>query len=313
MKYKRILFLIVVLLFSFAFFFVLNTRHGTKQNITLYVDSGEGGLKIYNRLHRMKILNNKNIYLLSLKIAQQLYGVVKKGYYQFNFPLSCFDVTKKITKGDLKKIVIPEGSTVQDIVIKLEENMEIVDSKYLDNLYRKRGYLEGQLFPATYKLFSDNPADIIAKMKNTFSLRTKKFHLTREQIILASMVQAEGATPGEFKRIASVFYNRLKLGMKLESDPTLQYIVGKIRLTKEILKNNSKYNSYKYRGLPPTPICNPGIKAIFAVLHPEKTDYLFFVAKGDGTHYFSKTKAEHFRAVGYYQLNFENGFIPKKQ
>jgi len=123
----------------------------------------------------------------------------------------------------------------------------------------------------------------------------KKYEILK----LASIVEEEAQVQKERPIIAGVFINRLNLNMLLQADPTLKYILpdaGYILTTKE-LEIDSPYNSYKYPGLPPTPICNPGIESIKAVIYPEKTDYLYFVAKGDGTHLFAKTFDEHLKNI----------------
>ncbi|HON83610.1 MAG TPA: endolytic transglycosylase MltG, partial [Caldisericia bacterium] len=123
----------------------------------------------------------------------------------------------------------------------------------------------------------------------------KKYEILK----LASIVEEEAQVQKERPIIAGVFINRLNLNMLLQADPTLKYILpdaGYILTTKE-LEIDSPYNSYKYPGLPPTPICNPGIESIKSVIYPEKTDYLYFVAKGDGTHLFAKTFDEHLKNI----------------
>jgi UPF0755 protein len=123
-------------------------------------------------------------------------------------------------------------------------------------------------------------------------------------IILASIVEKETGLAEERPKIASVFLNRLKKGMRLESDPTVIYGIKGFNgnLTREDLKEPTHYNTYVIRGLPIGPIANPGLEAIKAVLFPEETDYLYFVSKNDGSHHFSKTLSEHNKAVRLYQI-----------
>jgi UPF0755 protein len=145
----------------------------------------------------------------------------------------------------------------------------------------------------------DNAID--SKMRNRFEENNLSLH---QAVVLASIVQRESVASEEMPIIASVFYNRINLGMKLESDPTVQYAIGyypeattfwKNPLTFEDLWIQSFYNTYIYDGLPPGPICNPGLEALNAVAYPEKTSYYFFRASCDnsGTHQFSETFAEH--------------------
>lgn len=168
--------------------------------------------------------------------------------------------------------------------------------------------LEGYLFPDTYDLYSRSSAEAIAEvMIKRFEKVVLPFwdkagretKLTLHEIVtLASIIEKEAQKPKERPIIASVFYNRLKAGMPLAADPTIKYILE--RPTKRVYLNqlniDSPYNTYKNRGLPPGPICNPGIESIKAAVYPAKTNYYFFVANKDGSHTFSATWAEHQRA-----------------
>lgn len=170
-------------------------------------------------------------------------------------------------------------------------------------------HLEGYLYPDTYQLSSDrvSPQQIIEQMLNRFEQVALPIYQQAQQqtklnlaqwVTLASIVEKEAVKPEERPRIAGVFTARLKKGMKLETDPTVEYGLG-IRqtvaqpLTYAQVKTASPYNTYLNPGLPPTPIASPGIASLKATLYPENTDYLFFVARYDGTHVFSKTLAAH--------------------
>jgi len=136
--------------------------------------------------------------------------------------------------------------------------------------------------------------------------RARELGFTEHQIVtLASIVEKEAKVNSERKLIAAVYHNRLKKGMRLQADPTAVYGL-KAWITKvsaEDLKRKTPYNTYLHKGLPPGPIANPGRGAILATLYPENVDYLFFVAQGDGSHYFSKDYGEHGKAVGRYRSN----------
>ena len=122
-------------------------------------------------------------------------------------------------------------------------------------------------------------------------------------IILASIVEKEAQISAEKPIIAAVFYNRLRKGMKLRADPTVKYALGNFhsRVTRNDLKISSPYNTYLHYGLPPGPICSPGRDSIYAVLYPAKVDYLYFVARGDGSHEFSQTYEQHLKAIYQYR------------
>ncbi|MDD4178720.1 MAG: endolytic transglycosylase MltG [Candidatus Margulisbacteria bacterium] len=168
--------------------------------------------------------------------------------------------------------------------------------------------LEGYLFPDTYRFFPEASVEVLAEamlwryeavIVPYWEQNKKSTKMTLHEIMtLASIIEKEAQRPAERPVIASVFYNRLKIGMPLAADPTVKYALE--RPSKVVyldqLSVKSPYNTYKRRGLPPGPICNPGLASFKAAIYPAKTDYLFFVAKKDGSHAFSKTWQEHQRA-----------------
>ena len=227
-------------------------------------------------------------------------------------------------KERLFPVTIPEGLTMDEIAQKFAEKGFCTqedflslcrDPEFIRELNIPSHTLEGYLFPDTY-LFP-NHADcrmIIRKMTDTFHAvftpewkkRAGEMGFSVQEIVtLASMIEMETGDPSERHMISSVFHNRLKRRMRLESDPTVIYgdkdFKGRIR-TKH-LRRETPYNTYKIFGLPLGPIANPGAKALEAALYPDSSSYLYFVSKNDRTHYFSKTLAEHNRAVRKYQLN----------
>lgn len=177
--------------------------------------------------------------------------------------------------------------------------------------------LEGYLFPDTYRAPPDTPAkDLIELMLQDFSLRVPPSlrgnpppgYTLHQVLTIASIVEREAATDEERPLIAGVYYNRLRQSppLPLEADPTVQYALGKEsewwpEVQPADLKRDSPYNTYLRPGLPPGPICNPGLKSIQAALEPAQTDYLYFVAKGDGTHAFARTYEEHLENIRKYQ------------
>lgn len=183
--------------------------------------------------------------------------------------------------------------------------------------------LEGYLFPDTYSVLPGSTArDIVQRMLDNFSrqftperrAQAQRRGLTIHQVItLASIVEREAATPSERPIIASVFTNRMQRGMKLQSDPTVQFALAGLEpavnsrgywqstITDLNLQMDSPYNTYRYAGWPPGPIANPGLAAIEAALNPAQTEYLYFVAKSDGTHAFAVTLREHNENVARYQ------------
>lgn len=245
---------------------------------------------------------------------------IKPGYYFLKSSFSTFQIMKKITKGvsEKVKITIPEGLTIPEIAgilyykgkiepdkfLKLCNDPNFINSLGINELGKGLNSLEGYLYPTTYFFYyGEEPEAVIREMVLTLFKEIKEFQtglidskFSIHQILtIASLVEKEAAKDFEKPLISSVIYNRLKKNMRLQICVTVQYALGKhkTRLTYEDLEIDSPYNTYKIAGLPPGPICNPGKSSIIAAIYPAKTDYLFFVSKGDGTHHFSKTLNEH--------------------
>ena len=221
-----------------------------------------------------------------------------------------------------RAVTIPEGVNIYQVADILaaggwgtqEEILQLLRDKDILGRFGVEGEsLEGYLFPDTYHLVHGQSPEGIIKMmvergrqvrEGLGNLTENRFGLSaREVIILASIVEKETGVPEERPLIARVFLNRLALGMRLQTDPTVIYGIAGFdgNLTRKDLQTVTPYNTYMVGGLPPGPIANPGREAILAVLQPSKDSYLYFVSKNDGTHHFSKTLAEHNRAVFLYQ------------
>jgi len=241
-----------------------------------------------------------------------------------------------VQKPELVKAMIPEGLTspqVYEVLIKsgLTNANEIrtristmeFDYNFLKNLPRRSDLLEGYLFPDTYEFdLNAKPADIIGVMLKNFSNkvpeeyydRAEELGMTMDEIItLASIIEREAKNEDDRFIVSGVFHNRLngedESLKRLQSCATIQYLFYKRNgiMLRRISDNDTKvadpYNTYMNPGLPPGPICNPGLSAIKAALYPAETEYFFFVAKGDGTHQFSETYEEHLEAIQEYGLN----------
>lgn len=260
---------------------------------------------------------------------------LRAGDYEFDSGLTVEHILQKLLKGDFKtyQITIPEGWMVGQIADYLKTLSFVVDQdpagqfmKFAEDADFIRSLdigwevsnLEGYLFPSTYEVYKLKDVEKLAflmgsEFKRKFSedirKKSKELGLTPEQVVtMASIIERETSKPEEKPLIASVFYNRLKKGMILQSDPTVIYGLKDFNgnLTKGDMANRHNYNTYVHPGLPPGPICNPGEEAIKAALNPAKTNYMFFVSKNDGTHQFSETFAEHQNAVRKYQLSGRN-------
>ncbi len=252
-----------------------------------------------------------------------LINKLKAGEYELDPRKSPAEILKTLAEGRVltHMVTIPEGYNLWEIADLLEQAGLVSreaflsaasDEKLLKKLHIPGHTAEGYLFPDTYAFYKDmTPEEIITKMVNQFwkvweefAPRAKELGLSVQQVItLASIVEKEALVPQERALIASVFWNRLKKGMPLQADPTVRYALKKFRrpLSRRDLRVKNPYNTYLYFGLPPGPICNPGRESIRAVLYPAKTKYLYFVAMGNGRHYFSCTLREHLKAVKRYK------------
>ncbi len=226
-------------------------------------------------------------------------------------------------KADYSQIVtIPDGATVKYIAAKVKYDLmddsaafvrTALDKKFLDSVGLPFSTVEGYLLPDQYDLYQrSTPEEIIGIfygnfkkfMTNSLKRRADSLGYTVHQVLtLASIIEGETNKYDEMPVIASVYYNRLKAGMPLEADPTIQYLQpnGWKRLSYKDLKIKSPYNTYLNPGLPPGPINNPGKKAIYAALYPAKTDYFYFVADGQGGHKFSSSYSQHLINVNHYR------------
>jgi UPF0755 protein len=251
------------------------------------------------------------------------------GEYYFDSPLNTKEVFGKISQGKIfvHIVTIPEGWTMFDIADELsrqgicsrEDFLNAArDPSAVSDLSPQAPTLEGFLFPSTYQFTRRTTCRQIAhRMTQDFravweSIASQKSSplpdgLTVAQVVtLASLVERETPRPEERPIVAGVFYNRLRLGLPLQCDPTVQYALDLAgHPTKNVgsqdLRLNSPYNTYLHRGLPPGPIANPGEASLVATLDPAQTDFLYFVANDKGGHFFSKTLAEHNRNVARYR------------
>ncbi|MFQ6070633.1 MAG: endolytic transglycosylase MltG [Candidatus Aminicenantales bacterium] len=252
---------------------------------------------------------------------------IKAGEYSFKLPLSSKKILETLIEGKiyLHPLTIPEGLTAAEIFDLLISqgfgDKEIFSQLFtrtdlISSLDNKAQNLEGYLFPETYhfpkgtspqKIITTLVSQFISVFNPEFRKRAQEIGLTtRETVILASLIEKEASIPEERKLVSAVFHNRLKKGMKLDCDPTIIYILKlegryKDRLRTRDLEYDTPYNTYLYPGLPPGPICNPGLESIRAALYPASEDYLYFVSKNDGSHHFSRTLSEHLQAVNLYQ------------
>ncbi|MDB9761912.1 endolytic transglycosylase MltG [Alphaproteobacteria bacterium] len=239
---------------------------------------------------------------------------LKAGEYYFTKNTSQKNILNKLYKNDVKlyKLVVPECYSNKQIFEIIKNNLHIGVSKI--------NYSEGSLFPSTYYYSKDTSADKLLsimhdhanihflKLYNKYKHNISEALTQNEVLILASIVEAEAKIKEEQSKIARVFLNRLKKGMKLQADPTVIYGINKTvyldrLLNKSDLLLDHEWNTYIINSLPPTPICNVGIDAFKAVLNPEESNNLYFVADGKGGHLFSETYKEHKNKINLIKLN----------
>lgn len=249
---------------------------------------------------------------------------IKAGSYAIAAGATPWQLLRKITAGDFSQaeVVFIEGWTVRQIRAALDANLSIRhdtsglnDAELMTRLGAAGVPAEGRFFPDTY-LFGKGESDLAVlrrahramqkRLESVWSRRMPDLPLTSadEVLTLASIVEKETGSPKERALIAGVFFNRLRVRMPLQTDPTVIYGLGERfdgNLRKRDLLADTPFNTYTRNGLPPHPIANPGLAALLATVNPEPTDALYFVARGDGTHQFSRTLEEHNRAVRQFQ------------
>jgi len=236
---------------------------------------------------------------------------LQAGEYRFDRPASVDDVFRRLGRGDVFyfSFTVPEGSNMFDIA-RLLESEGIMSGRDFLNAAKN---LEGFLFPSTYRVgHFTTPAALCEMMTAQFHKEWKKLMPDPaadmvKTVTLASMIEKETSVAAERSKVASVFQNRLRIGMTLDCDPTVIYaalLADRYRgvIHRSDLDNVNPYNTYRHAGLPPGPIANPGASSLAAALHPAETDYLYFVAKPEGGgHVFSSSLASHNKAVGSYR------------
>lgn len=288
----------------FLYDYAINQPLKISEDTLFLVNKGDSLNKIAQSLQDKKLVNDKYIFILFSKI-NRIYPQIKAGEYLFNGEFSIKQTAEKLSSGKvyLRKVTFPEGLT----------STEIAKILHKENFLSKDEFAapaEGSILPETYTYMrGDSPEKIIKQAQKAMQNVLEQAWQERDQnlplqskeelLILASIVEKETGIGMERAQVASVFVNRLRLGMLLQTDPTVIYALTNGKedlnrpLTRKDLSIDSPYNTYKYAGLPPTPICNPGKDAIYAAAHPSETPYLYFVASGNGGHNFATTLSEH--------------------
>lgn len=287
------------------------------------VEEGMSATEIAQLLEKNQLVRSADEFSSYVK-RQRVQNQLQTGEYELVTGMSVKEIVDKMVKGEViyVKVTIPEGYNVKQIAALLAEKKLVKESEFLKKAedYTPYDYMEtnselvdykaeGFLFPSTYNITPGTSVDDILAMLTrefnnqlTVDMRKKiveKNLSIREFVILASLVEKEAAVAEDRKYISKVFLNRLEIDMPLQSCATIQYILGEVKPELSIADTQrpSPYNTYLHDGLPPGPIANPGVLSMNSVLNPAKDNYLYFVAKKNGKHIFSRTYDEHLAAI----------------
>jgi len=273
------------------------------------VAQGEGALKVGAQLEQERLIRSKwAFYLLCRSDSKS----IKAGHYKLSPAMGLGEIVEKLKNAsvDAYSITIPEGYRSLQIAKLLNQSQGIDVLDFVESATGK----EGTLFPDTY-LFARGyePSKIVHDMQENFEKRIKDLSVDDEDLIIASIVEREAKNDDERRKISAVYNNRIRENMLLQADPTIRYALDSRKFLEngsvdfdfwtpitrnDISSLSSDYNTYKQKGLPPAPICNPGLKSIEASVNPEENfDYYYFFHDQDGEIHFSKTYNEHLKAI----------------
>jgi len=307
----------IFILLGFALF-APPVPHTHQSLRTIVIKRGMNVREIAQDLAEKGLIGDENFFVFFAKACGWEKGL-KAGRYRIRPGGSLWQILHLLSQGKsiTEDVTIPEGLTLKEIAGLLKRKLEVdstafveiaTDQSFCQKLGVNAPNLEGYLFPNTYKLCWGMKEKEIAKLMADelfkvftpdLKARAENLGLSLHQVLtLASLIEKETGLPQERPLISAVFHHRLQMGMPLQCDPTVLYALHLPHhiLTKRDLRTNSPYNTYLHPGLPPGPICNPGLASIKAALWPASTNYLYFVAQGDGSHIFSHTNREHINA-----------------
>ncbi len=310
MKKPLVLFLILLIgckIFIASAFFLISygTKVGDDKSHIVIIPPHTSIQKMAQILKQDDVISTEITFKLWTYLLSR-FSPLKAGEYEFHPPHRLKDIIAKMQQGEtvVRRFTVVEGTTSADIIKRLEALPFLQGDCAIPE--------EGTLLPETYHFsYGEKRCDLIKRMQKSFQKEAKKlwqahsltlpYKTLQEAVILASLVEKETAIPEERPRIAAVFLNRLRIGMPLQCDATILYglyreqgLALNRQLSKAELKKPTPYNTYLNKGLPPSPICNPGIASLKAVFAPLDTKDLYFVANGEGGHEFSETYLQHF-------------------
>lgn len=336
---KVILLLLVVVVAGagYGFYYIQGFNKAVDTNddssIIITIPKGSTATAIGDVLYDNGLIHN-SMYFRYMSKKLSLGSKYKAGDYKLSKSQELTDIMKVIAEGDVyletAKVTIPEGFELRQIIDRLASNEELnldkdtllkivrendFDYRFLKDIPKSETRLEGFLFPDTYEFDLDITEEEVihtllrrfdSVFKDEYYSRAKELDMSVYQIVtLASIIEREAQLSEERPVISGVFYNRMGKDMRLQSCATVQYVLGERKpvLSIKDTQIDSKYNTYRYAGLTPGPIASPGESALEAALYPEDTDYLYFVARGDGGHIFNKLYKDHVNAKNKIKLN----------
>ena len=314
--------LLIAPILAFVFFGLFYSPLAPKHPVSLTIQPGSGLSQVAEKLQDEGVIHNALALKLLARWNHQA-GKIQAGHYRFSDPATPGEILDRLIAGDVEEVslTIPEGFTLKQIAERIGNKgfgdrdtllRLAYDRNFIHSLKIDATSLEGYLFPETYvfapgigekallKMMVDQ---LFSHLTPPLSKKAQALGLNRHQwITLASIIEKETGIVKEMPLISSVFHNRLKRKIPLQTDPTVIYGIKDFdgNLTRKHLETPSPYNTYLNRGLPPGPIASPGLAALKAAVNPAQTKYLYFVATGDGGHKFSKTLKEHNAAVREY-------------
>lgn len=317
MKKTIFIVLLAVVLVSYNFYRVVTKQGPLTESSSILIEKGSTLKRVIRDMHSQGIIEEPMIFEVIARL-KNVDKKIKSGEYMFPARISIVEALEKLISGEVfyRKITLPEGQTTRQYLDIINASEYLIGEVTID-------VSEGEMLPETYSISrgdSRNSVVIQAKeaMEKTLDKAWSKgkrytnLESKREVLILASIIEKETAVPSERRTVASVFVNRLDIGMKLQTDPTVIYALTNGErdlgrsLKKADMKVDSPYNTYRYKGLPPGPICNPSKESIEAALDPEDTDYLFFVADGKGGHSFSHNYNDHKKRIKDWMSNLKS-------
>ena len=315
--------IIIASILAFYLLVIYWPQSNPYERVEINIPKGVTLSQIGNILKEERIISNKRTFTMAVKSLGHEKNI-PAGRYVLHNALNNRAIINQLVYGvpSLKSITVLEGWTIYQIANELEKELKISKKTFLRlcndqrviKLFNLEGNsLEGYLFPDTYTFAEGvDPYLVLTRMVNEFinnitksmEVQAQEMNMSLLEVItLASIIEGEAIYDSERAIISAVYHNRLKRGMKLQADPTIQYIIddGPRRLLNNDLKIESKYNTYLYRGLPPGPINSPGKESIIAALYPSVNEYLYFVARGEGYHTFSTNEKDHNKAKKKFQ------------